>query len=889
MALILLWSLYGALALGLAIVAGWLGRPWGGGPGAAGARRLPPLPPLLVVLFLTLLPLCFTVRGFLPGTTLSPTPMLQGVPPWAEPVRVEAMAAEAPPNPLLLDPLSQFIPWREAARRDLLFNPAQGAGAALLGNGQSAVLYPTEVLARLLTPFRATTFSQAARLLVAGWGMFLLALVLLAPRRRREAPDGGAMRPVACLGGTPAAFLAALASAVVWVGSGFLQVWRLHPHTLVAATVPWILFFLVRLARQPGPRSAVGLAVTGAVAVAAGHPETLLHALLFGLLLTGLVLWSDRSARPGAWASGSGPRGVRGVGRTVAWGAAAALLAALLAAPLLLPFVENLRVSSEWVLRRDSGTVVERPLQESIQRLRPTFALYALGDPRVEEPPVRGDDAPAAEAGPPATPWPEPWADPWSGPENLAELAGGWVGAVALLLAVLALGHPSPRRRRLAVGLLVVGVVGLLVSVHLVWFSRPFAEVPLLRESLLKRLSIWWALAMAILAGLGLGRWLEGEVPFFRPALVASAAAAMAVSLAAGGPFRSVPAVTVYEWVPLLLVAVALCAVPWLGARGGGRRAVERGVVLLVFALLLIPPVALLGGWVPAVSAAGFYADTLATRFVAERLEEAGPVGTRVAGLSAALVPHSASFFGFGDPRAYDPMTFAPYAEFMGHAGGGGEAGWTHLTDPASPPLAFLGVRYVFEHPASGAREGVEIAFHGHGGLVYENPRALPRLYVPAEVEVHPTPQEAVAAAGRVRDFARRVTVSGLEVAPGGGDVRLLPSAPARVEELAVAARRITALVTAQGDALVATSQPAIPGWRVMLDGEEVESLAVNGAFLGLVVPEGPHRVEMVYAPRSWTLGWLLAAGGLLAGGGLLWLGRRREGPVVDVEAKGET
>ena len=437
----------------------------------------------------------------------------------------------------------------------------------------------------------------------------------------------------------------------------------------------------------------------------------------------------------------------------------------------------------------------------------------------------------------------------------------------------------------MSVGLLVVGAAGLLVSVHLAWFSRPFAEVPLLRESLLKRLSIWWSLAMAVLAGLGMGRWLEGEVPFFRPALFSSAAAAMAVSLAAGGPFRSVPAVTVWEWVPLLVAAVVLCAVPWLGARGGRRRMVERGVVVLLFALLLAPPVALLGGWVPAVSSAGFYAETTATRFVAERLAEAPPVGTRVSGLSAALVPHSASFFGFGDPRAYDPMTYAPYAEFMAHAGENREAGWTRLSDPASPALAFLGVRYVFEHPASGAREGVEVAYQGQGALVYENPRALPRLYVPAEVEVHPTPQEAVAAAGRVGDFARLVTVSGLDAGPGGGEARVLPSAPARVEALEVVPRRVTASVEADGDALVASSQPAIPGWRVLLDGEEAAPVAVNGAFLGLVVPEGRHRVEMVYAPGSWTVGWMLAVVGLLTCGGLLWLERRRpEGATVERE-----
>ena len=169
----------------------------------AGGAAPPPLAALgaaaAAVLVLSLLPLAFTARGFLPATTLAPTGLLAGVPPWAQPERVAAIEAEAPANPLLLDPLSQFLPWREAARHDLLFNPAQGSGAALLANGQSAVLYPTEVLARRLPAFRAATFSQAARLLVAAWGMFLLARALLAGaagsgQRRAAAGAGGGHR-----------------------------------------------------------------------------------------------------------------------------------------------------------------------------------------------------------------------------------------------------------------------------------------------------------------------------------------------------------------------------------------------------------------------------------------------------------------------------------------------------------------------------------------------------------------------------------------------------------------------------------------------------------------------------------------------------------------------
>jgi hypothetical protein len=893
--------LYLAAAAATAALAGWAGRPWGDA-GAHTPGRRARWPPCIAVAVLTLLPLVFTVRGFLPGTTLAPTPLLAGVPPWAEAERGAAMEAEAAANPLLLDPLSQFLPWREAARRDLLFNPAQGGGAALLANGQSAVLFPTEVMARWLPAFRAATFSQGARLLLAAWGMFLLARVLLGGARGEGEP-----------------LLPALAAAFVWVGSGFLQVWRLHPHTLVAAVVPWLLLALLRLAREPGPRPAVALAVAGAMAVAGGHPETLLHALLFGLsLLAAVVLiggerrqigeergTDEKRVEPGgrrgglsaggraarrdeAGAAEGSPAGRR-LSRLAGWGTAAALLAALLAAPLLLPFVDNLRVSSEWVLRRDSGTVVEVPPAESVERLRPVLALFALGDPR--------DGS-------------------WRGPENLAELAGGSLGAAALLLAFVALAAPG--RRRLALALLALGLLGLAVSIHLPGLSRPFGAVPLLRESLLKRLSLWFALAVSLLAALGVDAWrlrrrrrapaaaagagraASGPEPAAaHPAESAARAARHRVTgtrkqAAPASPRSPSPVLFAAPGTPVRLRARALLgavllavALLWAAGLPGAApgSAWEWGslvaaLALLLFvpprsrlaapllaAVLLLPRVALLADWIPAVGPTGFYPETLATRFVAGELAEIGPLGYRVAGLDAALVPHSAAFFGFPEARAYDPMTFAPYAEFLAMAGEPSAAGWHRLLDPAHPALDFLGVRWVFDHPSAHHRPGVEVAYLDRGALVYENPEALPRLFLPPRVVAHATPEEALAEAARIRDFAERVAVSGLDVGePLTGRGVVLPSGPAELADLVVEPRRLRARVTAEAPALVATSQPAIPGWRIYVDGGRALELRVNGAFLGVVVDAGEHAVEMVYAPRSWTWGWVLfAAGAVLA------------------------
>jgi hypothetical protein len=203
-------------------------------------------------------------------------------------------------------------------------------------------------------------------------------------------------------------------------------------------------------------------------------------------------------------------------------------------------------------------------------------------------------------------------------------------------------------------------------------------------------------------------------------------------------------------------------------------------------------------------------------------------------------------------------------------------SGWTRIRDPARPALAFLGARYLFEHPSAGHREGVEVAFRGHGGMVYENLAALPRAYLPAEIEAHASHPEALAAAKEVNDFAHRVTVSGLDVGPlpADGTGKVLPNGGADVEELTVEGRRLTARVAAQAPALLATSQPALPGWRLTLDGEEAPAVRVNGAFLGLVVPAGAHAVEMVYAPRAWPVGLAMLAVGVLLAVPLAWWGR---------------
>ncbi|MCB1054117.1 MAG: hypothetical protein KDD11_01230, partial [Acidobacteria bacterium] len=622
---------------------------------AFAVRRAGGRPSVWAVAILTLLPLAFTAGGWLPGKVLAPTVSLAGVPPWAHPdLALPILESSSAPNPLLADPLSQMAPWRHAARHDLLFDPSAASGAALLGNAQSAALFPVEVAGRALAPVRAAVFVQAARLLLAGWGLFLLAR------------------------GLAVSELAALLAAIVYTGSGFLQLWRLHPHSYVAALAPWILWAMFRLVRRPGPRRAAILGVLGALGVLAGHPETLAQTVLLG------VLWLAPTMLAGKrW-------------RALGWSAVAGLLAFLLAAPALLPFLENLTVAAEWVHRHDRPPeAVALPRNEALPRLWPALDLRHFGDP------ISGD---------------------WRGPENLAELGGGATSLAALLLlpaAVLGRRH----RRRMA-GWLALGLVGLAVSVQLPGITDLVSFLPLLGSSLLKRLSLWWVLAVSLAAGAGAdhllrargarSHWLRASPVLAGVAL----AAAVATSVGAAPWGRSVA--------DLLLLGLPLCTAP-LVAPLLSRRGRGRAIAIAVLGLaLLLPPASLFGRWVPLSAVDSFYPTTPAIDFIRERA-----AGYRVAGIDSALVPTSAAFFGLEDVRPNDPMTFAPYADFVETFSRPERGSWPRIATWSHPALDFLGVRFLFDHPTMYVfhHPGIDQIWEGEDALIYENPRAFERLF----------------------------------------------------------------------------------------------------------------------------------------------------------------
>lgn len=175
-----------------------------------------------------------------------------------------------PANRLLMDPALQFEPWLEFSRSMLrrgklpLWNSFTGCGSPLLANGQSAVFDPFHAIAYLGTLPRALAWMAAARLWVAGVGMFLLA------RCWRIGPFGR--------------WFAGLA----YPFCGFMTVWLLFPLASVAAWLPWLFWATERHVRKHNSCSGALVSLIAGFVLLGGHVQTSAHVLGASFLY---VIW----------------------------------------------------------------------------------------------------------------------------------------------------------------------------------------------------------------------------------------------------------------------------------------------------------------------------------------------------------------------------------------------------------------------------------------------------------------------------------------------------------------------------------------------------------------------------------------------------------------------
>ncbi|MBL8155013.1 MAG: hypothetical protein JNM70_12590, partial [Anaerolineae bacterium] len=209
-------------------------------------------------------------------------------------------------------PALQFYPWQEYAFDLLrdgqlpLWNLYNGAGAPLLANYQSALLYPFNWPGIVLPLAWWMSVLAVLHLFIAGWGIWMLG-------RRLGLPVVG--RGL---------------SAFAFGMSGYL-VARLGTYPIIwaAAWLPWMIWAAMRVLEQPSRRRAALFSLIVVAQLLAGHAQTAWYSLL---LVAASVGWWAATHRPTAWRS----LGIIVLGLT---------LAAVIAALQLLPTAELLMQS----------------------------------------------------------------------------------------------------------------------------------------------------------------------------------------------------------------------------------------------------------------------------------------------------------------------------------------------------------------------------------------------------------------------------------------------------------------------------------------------------------------------------------------------------------------
>jgi len=183
------------------------------------------------------------------------------------------------------DEAHTFHPLAQAAKSDILngelplWNPYSYGGHVMLGDQQTALLYPLTWIGVIFP-------------LAWAWGPMLLLKLLIA-----------AMGVFAFARGIGVRQSGALLAGTIFMLSAPVVGWLQWPHSTVFALVGWLFLATDRLTRSGSWRDFGFVSLVVALAILAGHPESAILNSLAAFAYAGAVLFFDRRRRASALAA----------------------------------------------------------------------------------------------------------------------------------------------------------------------------------------------------------------------------------------------------------------------------------------------------------------------------------------------------------------------------------------------------------------------------------------------------------------------------------------------------------------------------------------------------------------------------------------------------------
>ncbi|MGZ7040032.1 MAG: YfhO family protein, partial [Thermoanaerobaculia bacterium] len=248
-----------------------------------------------------------------------------------------------------------------------------------------------------------------------------------------------------------------------------------------------------------------------------------------------------------------------------------------------------------------------------------------------------------------------------------------------------------------------------------------------------------------------------------------------------------------------------------------------------------------------------------------EKLREQQPRNApfRIVGMGPVFFPNAPAMFGLEDIRAHDPMANGRYIGILrvmtGYDPSDYFAKWENLSTPL---VDFLNVKYVVSAPRWRPDEQARyrLIYDGRDGTIFQNLEVMPRFFPVRNVVLEFKRDLFLNRLLNQADWASTVLVRNLPVENDRERLDLLAPRPVDAPEatLAMISATPTELVMriqAPRYTMIGSSQAYWPGWHVERNGQDVEPIEVNGAFLGFVVRPGESIVRVSYAPLTFRIG----------------------------------
>ena len=705
----------------------------------------------------------------------------------------------------IIDVPAQFYPFHTLAARAAregtlaLWNPYILAGSPFQANSQSALFYPLNLFYYILPVASAWTIALMVR-------MFLAALFMAMFVRAIGGPVTGC-----------------IVSGMIFAGCGFMTAWQGRGMADGATWLPMICYAVLRLHRDRSLRSVALAAVSFAIPVLAGHPETAFQVTLTGYTLA-FMLWTL------PWDSRVAAFDKRFLGGF----ALAGVLALGLASVQILPTVEwlgqlkqQLDAPEPALSRHDAQGFFSRDILEG-----PNSALIPI-------------------------------------PEGAS-----YVGMLALLAAPFALFHRS-RRQVLFLATITVLSVAIAFSVEPV--HGIIAHLPLIKAMKNGRFIMVASFGIAAMAGLGASVLEEAASGFFRWLLLAGSfvVALFGIFEVHRATQSAVPLMRGPGGSLILLIAAAVLLA--LQMRGSLPGRVFRVLICIFTAIELIS----FGyDYMGFAAAKEVYPPAPVFSFLATQ----GDAATfRIAKVGFPIPANSGMMYGIEMAEGYD-LPIERTRLFTGGLTENRDDGVFFLADKiaAAPDrrLDLLNVKFIvaiapsleFDQLAS-RPDRFAVVYKAGSITAFENKLALPRAFVIPQRGVEVI-AESSAQLSRVKDptfdpesrvvVSRPVVENGDDGGAFSSDVRLSGSGNnSYVFETRTSAPAVFVL-----------SQIYYPGWRASIDGRKTVVEPVDFALSGVALPAGMHEVRFFFEPEIFRIGVILSLVSTLAVAVML-IGRR--------------